>query len=401
MKTKLILKLFDSFNIQRWNDQVRPVDLVEIDKHGHKMAIAYCLAQYEKNVNWKDLIKGGVFELLRRSVLSDIKSPVFRLIRENYSDAYNEMNKWVLNKLSNYLEKGDIKDEFISYLKNDKSIDPTACRILDAAHVYSSYWEWQIIRKLNPSSPYIVKLNEKIYNDLENHLDLIGIRKLISKQKILNFIDLFGRLRFQLRWSQALRLPKTSVLGHSMFVACLTYFLTRRFNPCEERLKNNFFGGLFHDLPESVTRDIISPVKKQIIGLNGVITKIEKILMKEEVYPYLESNCKDEIEYYLNDEFECKIRIKDAVLKKDIKEINENYNKDKYHPIDGKLIKISDHLSAFIEARLALKNGFNSEHLKTGEKNLRQQYKSFKIAKININTIYKEVVDLTKKRSNE
>jgi putative hydrolase of HD superfamily len=38
------MKLFEGFSIKRWNDQISPVELVEMDKNAHKMAIAYCLA---------------------------------------------------------------------------------------------------------------------------------------------------------------------------------------------------------------------------------------------------------------------------------------------------------------------------------------------------------------------
>ncbi|MFH2011741.1 MAG: YfbR-like 5'-deoxynucleotidase [Pseudomonadota bacterium] len=401
MKAELILKLFDAFNIQRWNDQVRPTDLVEIDKHGHKMAIAYCLAMCESEINgakisWEDIIKGGVYELLRRTALSDIKSPVYRLIKNEFPDAYREMNSWAWSELELCLEDGEMKTEIESYLVNGHTLENTACRILDAAHVFASYWEWQIIRNLNPASPYIVILDERVNNDLEEHMDLVGIKKLVSRQKLLRFIDIVGRLRFQVRWGQTLRLPKTSVLGHSMFVACLTYFLTRQFNACEERIKNNFFGGLFHDLPESVTRDIISPVRKGVKGLEGVIKKIETSLMEKEVFQYLDTACKDEMSYYTTDEYCCKIKIDSAVSKKSIDEINREYNQNKYHPIDGELIEVADKLSAYVEARLALKNGFQSEHLKHGEESLSSQYNEFRIAGIDVGALFKKVNDLTK-----
>lgn len=400
MKAELILKLFDAFNIQRWNDQVRPSDLVEIDKHGHKMAIAYCLAICEKEsneveINWSDLIKGGVFELLRRTALSDIKSPVYRLIKSEFPDAHKEMNEWSWNDLKSCLEDGEMKDEIYTYLVNGDMLDETVCRILDAAHVFASYWEWQIIRNLNPASPYIVGLNEKVNNDLEDHMYLVGFKKLVSRQKLLKFIDLIGRLRFQVRWGQALRLPKTSVLGHSMFVACLSYFFTMQIPACKERVKNNFFGGIFHDLPESVTRDIISPVKTGVRGLEGVITDIEKKLMEKEVYQYLDPTCKEEIAYYTTDEFDCKIRINSAVTKKPIDEISKDCNKDKYHPIDGELIKVADHLSAYVEARIALRNGFLSEHLKAGEESLFSKYKEFNLAGIDFGKLFQDVHDLT------
>ena len=48
-----------------------------------------------------------------------------------------------------------------------------------------------------------------------------------------------------------------------LIVAITAYLCTieMEITPCEKRIYNNFFAGLFHDLPEVSTRDIISPVK--------------------------------------------------------------------------------------------------------------------------------------------
>jgi putative hydrolase of HD superfamily len=76
-----------------------------------------------------------------------------------------------------------------------------------------------------------------------------------------NFIDLCGQLRFQLRWSYLHRIPKTSVLGHMLIVAVLSYLFSLEIGACRKRCYNNYFTGLFHDLPEVLTRDIVHPVK--------------------------------------------------------------------------------------------------------------------------------------------
>ena len=87
IKKSLIDLLFKGFSIVRWNDKLRPIDLIQIDKHSHKMMIAYCLAKYEeaagKEFVWNDIIKGGIYELIRRNVISDIQSPVFKEISKN------------------------------------------------------------------------------------------------------------------------------------------------------------------------------------------------------------------------------------------------------------------------------------------------------------------------------
>ena len=44
MVTKdLLIRLFDAAYMQRWNDQIRPVELTELDKQAHKMVVAYML----------------------------------------------------------------------------------------------------------------------------------------------------------------------------------------------------------------------------------------------------------------------------------------------------------------------------------------------------------------------
>jgi len=83
----IIDRLFDAASIQRWNDHVRPVKFTELDKQAHKMIIAYVLARSEESdkgvkIHWKELIEGGIFELLQRVVLTDIKPPVFHRMME-------------------------------------------------------------------------------------------------------------------------------------------------------------------------------------------------------------------------------------------------------------------------------------------------------------------------------
>ena len=46
---------------------------------------------------------------------------------------------------------------------------------------------------------------------------------------------------------------------------------------------NDFLCGLFHDLPEVLTRDIISPIKRSIQGLDDLIKDIEKRQVAEKI----------------------------------------------------------------------------------------------------------------------
>ena len=218
-----------------------------------------------------------------------------------------------------------------------------------------------------------------------------GIKQLTLHNNYKKFIDLCGQLRFQERWAHLHRIPKTSVLGHSLFVAILCYIFSKEIKACKKRIYNNFFTGLFHDLPEVLTRDIISPVKSQIKGLDKLIKKYEKNQMKKIVYPLLKLNPNiiEDIKFFTENEF------KNFILKNK-KRINLNstfidikYNYDRYCARDGVIVKACDDLAAFIEAKVAIDNHCIDEKLFDAKKYLKDKYsKKNDISGINFGEIY-------------
>jgi putative hydrolase of HD superfamily len=397
LRRSLILKLFDAFSIQRWNDQIRPVELVEMDKHAHKMAIAWCLARWEEDaghpVDWHNLIRGGLFELLRRTVLSDIKQPVYQAIRSGHREAFARLSDWVYRQLEPLVDDVGVRADLRRYLVDDDLLDDTSRRILAAAHFQASLWEFRIIQRMNPGSRLTTRVDRLMNSELGTHLDLVGMRNLatgalVSDQGgVSDFVDLVGHLRFQVRWAQTPRIPPTSVLGHSMLVACLSYLLAREVGATDRRLRNDFFGGLFHDLPESVTRDIVSPVKRSIPELAEVIGQIEQELAAAEIYPLVEPSWRDELRYFTTDEFDSKIREAGAVRKVTSDAINASFNADVHDPIDGELIRVADHLSAYAEAYKSTSSGIRTPQLEEGLQ-LAAAWKGRTVGGIDVGAIY-------------
>lgn len=394
LRKALILRLFNAFTIQRWNDHIRPAPLVEMDKNGHKMAIAYCLARYAEDngtsVAWHNLIRGGVFELLRRTVLSDIKSPIYNTLSTKYPEVFRELSQWVYEQLETEFSNDRLLAELRSYLVSDDLLDNVSRDILAAAHIYASHWEFQIIREASPSSEKIRQIENMMFLDLAPYAKLPGVRCLLERKPVAGFIDLVGQLRFQVRWGQTPRLPVTSVLGHSMMVAALAYFLTREFpDPaCDSLLKNNFFNGLFHDIPESLTRDIISPVKLAVPKFCEVLSEIERDLVSKQIHPLLDPTWIKDFVYLTENEFAAKI-VNDGVVELVSSEaIVSEYNSDKYQPLDGSLTKIADHLAAFVEAHKSIEAGFSTPELQDGHHELRKLYTNRKVAGLNIGSIY-------------
>lgn len=388
----LVNELFRAFHIQRWNDRIRPMELIEMDKHAHKMIIAYCIGKYEEargvEIDWSELIKRGIYELLRRIIISDIKSPIFREIKKN-KPVFDKLNQYIYQELEPKIEDSTIKAEIEDFLFNDDKRNDYTQEILDAAHIYSSYWEFQIVRLANPNIYQNIKIETDLLDDISKYSKFEGIRKLTTRHTISNFVDLVGQMRFQIRWAQTPRVPQTSVLGHSMLVACISYFFTRDLPNCPKRIYNNFFGGLFHDLPEAVTRDILSPVKKSSKEFNDLLAALEQELADKEIFPYVEESWIKELKYFTHDEFNNKAMVKNKLKTKiSIEDITAKYNSDEFLPYDGELVRAADHLSAFLEAWNSCSNGIKSEDLSQAAQKLYEMYKHKNLGGIPLKSLY-------------
>lgn len=393
-KEKSIALLVERFtkaaSMQRWNDHIRPVELTELDKQAHKMVIAYVLARLEEDrgeeIDWRCLIEGCIFEFLQRVILTDIKAPVFHKMREN-RDVQLKMDQHVLKELENDIGgfNKDFRKRFHDYFFKPK-IDINR-RILRAAHYLATNWEFKIIYHAAPFIYGIEETRQNIEDQIEDHYDLIGVQRILLNKKSFGFIDLCGQLRFQKRWAHTPRLPETSVLGHMLIVAITSYMATMEMNVgvCPKRFYNNFFAGLFHDLPEILTRDIISPVKKGA-ELEKILKECEKRKMKEELLPLLPKPWRDEMRYFTENEFKNKIIDKGQI--KIIKKISKELDKDSLNPLDGELIMICDKLAAFIEASLSIKHGIKSDELVEAKENIYGEYNDIKSKGLDFGKIF-------------
>ena len=389
IRRALALRLFDAANMQRWNDKICPVELRELDKQAHKMIIAYVLGKFEKSrdFNWTELIEGGIFEFLHRLVLTDLKPQIFYRIKEDRVK-FEQLNKWVTQQLEPAISPlgSDFTRKFRNYFRERQ--ENINRRILSAAHFYSTKWEFDIIERANPDGYEISQIKKNLQTQQEKYYDLKGIQQLALYSNLRNFIDLCGQLRFQTRWSHIHRVPKTSVLGHMLVVALLSYLFSLEIKGCPKRCYNNFFTGLFHDLPEVLTRDIISPVKRSIKGLTHLIKKYEKERMEEEVYQLIPKEWHPEMRMFTENEFKSVVIVHGKMERKKSDEITRGFNQDRYNPRDGEMIEATDHLAAFIEVYLALRNGITAQELADAENSIRNRYQGKMIGGINFEAIY-------------
>lgn len=402
---KFALKIFEGFSIQRWTDLIRPFDIVEMDKAGEKMVLAYIIGKCEEQkgvfVDWTWMIYASLFDILKKIALCDIKAPIQQILKKNYASEYLRLNEWILNQYKPLIDDSALFSQFTIYEGQragtfdipEKS--RAAERILSAANKFATMRELQMLSIVNEPER-LEKINKELLADLQGYLDLTGLQLLMTRQKSYDFIMKIEQLRFQTRWNQTPRVPKTSVLGHCFFVAVITLLLCRQSGQkmCEKRLINNYFSALFHDLPEAVTRDIISPVKQATDELPSIVKRIEDEIVNKELVPLMEPYFSDELMYFTSDEFSN--RIKDKKGNAEVvswEDLNGKYNQDDFSPVDGRTVRIADHLSALLEADSSIKHGITSSHLEYGRNSMISHYKPGEtINGIDVGKLFREII---------
>lgn len=377
LRRPLADKLFGAFHIHRWNDRIRPYPLVEMDKAAHKMILAFILGRYEEEasgyaLDWPFVVEAGIFELMKKISLSDIKATVHRRIFEKDAMEYRQLNQFAVDDWAPLLRDfGGLAERFEAYLLERHDKGQPAFRVVRAAHKYSTQREFRIIERFNESTS-IDEIRGQLEHDLEPYGDLQGIVDLRRQGNVFRFLEFCEHLRFQIRWGQTQRLPATSVLGHSMLVATLARLMV----PDTERTEGAgaFFAGILHDIPETLTRDIISPVKRATEKLASIIKAIEDEMMEAQMMPLLPAFMRTELSFFTKDEFGYR-----SLDERGEGRDHHLTNAPRGTPnpkwlVPGPLVKAADELAAFLEAHHSFEIGVRSEHLHEGWTTIKRKY---------------------------
>ncbi len=392
IRKSLLELVFTGAFMKRWNDKLRPMELVEVDKQAHKMIVAWLLFVLNsrdmdvarKRALGEAVVEGGLFDYLYRLVITDIKPPVFYKIKENRED-YQRLTRWVIRELTpRILPLGEEFMERMTASLMEPEQKGLARRILHAAHLYASYSEFKLLKTINTMDDELQEIEQSFIDRLGEFTDLDGVPELLDDERTVlgRFARMCGRLRFQKRWSQTPRVPETSVLGHMYIVAAYSWFFSMEVGACRARMQNNFFSGLIHDLPELLTRDIISPVKSASQEIGDLIREYEERELERVVLEPLRNggyeDIADRMAYFLGlevgSEFKATI-MRDGVVEEVLsEELAGQYNLDSLDPKDGELLKVCDSIAAYIEAVTALRNGISSDQLHQATFRIRSRY---------------------------
>lgn len=358
--------LFEGFYIQRWNDRLRPMPLVEADKNGNKMMLALFIGKHlEGNgtkIDWSRLADIGIYDALIKLALKDISSVFHTELRKDKDSYKSALIKIVSSQYNGIFSGTDFLKKFIEYIEEERDGKLTVeDHISRLSHNIAVKQEYKIIESMGYGSVFLDHEHGK--DEIESNIDRpakeIGVTEYIKSGEFGLIKQLIDRLRYQVRWSQTARMPPTNVLGHSFYVACATYFSNKSILS-DQRTSNNFFAALMHDFLESYTRDIISPVKNSSKDFRRQVSEIESRMLNEKLLPKLSENYRSYFSLILSDEFTNRAKPDDSIV------ILSNENPEltaENSYIDGTIILASDYFAALLEAHQSIDLGISSHHL--------------------------------------
>ncbi|MDR1740251.1 MAG: HD domain-containing protein, partial [Synergistaceae bacterium] len=339
----LIDRIFSAASIERWNEYPRPAVFTELGKQAHKMAIAWVLARSREGqgeaVDWTALVECGILEFLHRVVVTDIRLPVFDWLMED-AEVKARLDDWVCKALER-----DLSALAAPLCPRQPEREKNTLR---TAHYLATRWEFGFIYKWAGGVVYGIE-------DTKRDIEAAGVEKTqgIAREMLSpspgseaaglwGFISMFGQLAFQKRWAQTPRVPPTSVLGHAMFVAVVSYLLALEVEAGAGVAVDAFFGGLFHDLPEVLTRDIASPIKTSVDGLDSLIHRYERDGMERNVLPLLPEAWRGQLRKYT----------------------------ESFRWPGGEIVEFCDKLAAYVEASESIRMGLHPRVLEDARRGL-------------------------------
>jgi len=276
---------------------------------------ALFLAHHEKwDIDILYLIKKIIFTSFADLILSDINSGTKSYIKKLDETIFEELYKKAYEHFLGDEAPEILKQDFRDILETKDKYKEDS--IFLAAKKYVGFFEASV----NPLAEMKKELTEL-------SSELPSLKELMRNTDHEKYLAHIYRLSFSMRWNQYGRNTPISVMSHKVIVAYLSYIIWTIGNEHGENndITEMFLRAIYHDVPEVITGDIITPTKKAVPGFVELLEKVEKTMMDDYLYGYISEEYKDYLNPYI------------------------------LHPFDdelGKKVKYADVFSALIEAKV-------------------------------------------------
>ncbi|EKE29749.1 MAG: hypothetical protein ACD_2C00107G0009 [uncultured bacterium (gcode 4)] len=334
--------IFRWISIYRWNNFPRIENISTNDNLAFVLHTIILLSSILEEKEWKKvdlwyIFKKILFESFDTYILSDINSDVQYRVKEKNSAIF----KLLQEKVYGFIYNLNLPDSILEDIKfiHDNKNNPKF-ELEDRLYHFSKLWV----------AYYEAHFNGKIYDEIyEPIMNNISTRIKSKEYAIfLKYIDIdkkdselekyllnVRRLQFNYRWNRMKRMYPISVMSHLYVSFFLAYLIWKLEWKTEKETIVLMKKALFHDIPEAITGDIVSPTKKAVKWFEQLLADVEKDMLEEYLLVYINK-------YKFYNEF-------------------KDYMLDPFAWDEGKLVKLADIFSALFEARMEK----SDEYIKT------------------------------------
>lgn len=297
--------------ILRWSNYIADFRYNELNKQALNVKSVFLLAikaeKSGKHVDWARLVKVILHRMFEKIILCDIREDYVKEILKLGEIDPSKFDKIIEECIEEYTGK-----EFTEFIQVPK--DCFEARLFQAATKLATQIELKEIRTFIPKG-YYFETKKKIKKVLKSFGNTTGFSKLLKeKSSEKKFLKEASALRNRIRWSRRIISVKCSVLGHNFEVAVLSYLRALEKGKDELTAAKCFFIGAYHDLSETYTGDMPSPVKDKIKGLRRATEKFELKMLAKKVYKKLQRYLAEGIKAIMLEEEEQK-ELKRVIIK--------------------------------------------------------------------------------------
>ncbi len=364
--TLLKLMLTSGISMKRWNNFPRIEDISHLDNVWFTLHVAMFLSFLEEQ-NWKTvdkefIIKKIIFNSIKILVLSDINSWTRNYIEKVNKDIFNKLEQKVYDYIFSFDAPDYLKNDIIETIHNtDKTLELS---IIEASKRYAWYKECLVNREVF-ADMYEVPYKEIMWQLDEKRKDLKSLDMLLKNPNYEKYLSNIRKLSHSLRWNQQKRMFPISVMAHLVLITFLSYVLwtiENHKNWANLSLFELMFKALYHDIPEAITWDIITPTKKAIIWFEEILEEVEKDMLEDYLF------------YYVWDEYEAYVK---------------PYMLTPWTWNEWPFVKSADIISALFEAKIEVNYG--STNFIEIYRNIKRKVNTFEYASVEY--VLKHVVD--------
>lgn len=351
--------------MKRWNNFPRIEDVPHLDNVWFVVHVALFLAYLEEKsghkVDREFLVKRIIFNSFSRLILSDINSGTRDYILKVDNSIFDKLEKKAYDYLLWFDWPEYIKSDIIDTLVDNTKIIELS--IISAAKKYAWFIECTINSRVF-SDMYEVPLNQIILDLEEKRKNLKSLDLLLNNDNYKKYLTHIRRLSHSMRRNQQKRVYPISVMSHLVVITFISYIIWKieNENGWNYNMEELILRTIYHDIPEAITWDIITPTKKAVEWFEEVLEKVEIQMMDDYIFSYVDEDYKREVSDYMLYPFEWET---------------------------WEIAKYADMLSALFEAKV--ESNFWSEAFSEVYRNLKKKANMFWT--ISVDYILKNVVD--------